>query len=231
MTQSARFLKYRFLSRFPGTIGRRYSAKMIRLTTFHNTQQRFRKALRECEGLPCIDIGANVGNYTIMMAKFASHVYSFEPDPFAFRELDTIACSLKNVTLIDSAVGGEDHNVVLYRSKKFNSDPFVLSQASSVIAANHLDKGSSFQVSQVSIVNFLNELDLDVGVMKIDAEGAEVTILESLLENPSVLGRVRYIFAEFHERLFPELGQRYKAIRARVAMRKTYNPTIDLNWH
>ena len=231
MSQSAKLLKYKTLSRFPGMVGRKYSTKLSQLTMTYNPLQRFREALRDCEGLPCFDIGANVGDFTIMMAQFSSQVYSFEPDPFAFRELDIIAGHLTNVTLIESAVGGGNHDVVLYRSKNFHSDPFALSQASSVIAGNHLDKQNSFQVRQVDIVTFLNELNSDVGVMKIDTEGAEVAILESLLDQPLLLGRIRYIFVEFHERLFPGLGQRYKTIRDRVAMRNNSNPVIDLNWH
>ncbi len=230
-SSSSKLLKYKMFSRFPGRVGRIYSAKLTRMAETNNTQQRFRNALQDCKGMTNVDIGANVGDYTILMARFASEVYAFEPDPFAIRELESIAGNLKNVTIINSAVGVGGGDVALYRSKKFKNNPFEFSQASSIIVASHLDRKNSLQVRQMDFVSFLDELKSDVGVVKIDAEGAEVAILESLLDNPSVLRRIRYIFVEFHERLFPELGRRYENIRKRIELKGSCNPVIDLNWH
>ena len=204
---------------------------LMRMTETNNTQQRFRNALRDCKGMANVDIGANVGHYTILMARFANEVYAFEPDPFAIRELESITGNLKNVTIIESAVGVGAGDVVLYRSNNFENNPFELSQSSSIIGGGHLDRKNSLQVRQLDFVSFLDELKSDVGVVKIDAEGAEVAILEALLDNPSVLRRIRYIFVELHERFFPELSWRYQNIRKRIELRGSCNPVIDLNWH
>ena len=230
-SSSSKLLKYKMFSLLPGRVGRIYSVKLTRMAETNNTQQRFRRALQDCRGMTNVDIGANVGDYTILMARFASEVYAFEPDPFAIRELETVAGNLKNVKIMNSAVGVGVGDAVLYRSKKIENNPFEFSQASSIIAASHLDRKNSLQVRQMDFISFLDELNSDVGVVKIDAEGAEVAILESLLDNPSVLRRIRYIFVELHERLFPEFSQRYENIRKRIELKGSRNPVIDLNWH
>ena len=66
----------------------------------------------------------------------------------------------------------------------------------------------------------------DIGIVKIDAEGAEVPILESILGNKSLANRIGYIFAELHEALFPELSARYNALRDRC----NALPHVNLNW-
>ena len=43
---------------------------------------------------------------------------------------------------------------------------------------------------------YLENLDEDIGTLKIDIEGAEVELLEALFDRPDILERVRHIFAE-----------------------------------
>ncbi|MCY4259910.1 MAG: FkbM family methyltransferase, partial [Rhodobacteraceae bacterium] len=123
------------------------------------------------------------------------------------------------------AAGVSDGDVRLFRSESFDSDPQIHSAASSVFKSQYSDSDNSFLVKQVDIVEFLMEMG-DIGIVKIDAEGAEVPILESILGNKSLANRIGYIFAELHEALFPELSARYNALRDRC----NALPHVNLNW-
>ena len=221
--------KYQLLSRFPGRVGRRYQDKLNAIETLRATQRRFMTALQECTGLDCVDIGANVGCYTRTMAKYASHVWAFEPDPLAFDELTSSTKGLANVTSINACVGVSTVKTRLYRNKAFNSDPILQTQGSSMFPSSHLDESEVIYSDQVSVTQFIDDLDSEIGVIKIDAEGAEVPILESILERQDLLNRIRYIFVETHERYYPEWQENYYRIQERA--RDFSGTVIDLSWH
>ena len=78
----------------------------------------------------------------------------------------------------------------------------------------------------MNFIRYLEELNEDVGVLKIDIEGAEIDLLEALFDRPDLLDRIEYIFAETHEEAMPDLAVRAKAIRDRAA--RIVRPKIDL---
>lgn len=74
----------------------------------------------------------------------------------------------------------------------------------------------------------LRALDSDVALLKIDIEGAEVALLEALLDDP-VAQRIDHIFVETHEtKLPPDLARRSRALRRRVA--GMTHPRVDMDW-
>ena len=224
--------KYKLLSLLPGSIGQRYRYKLLRVEKTRNhefTQAEFISALADSSGMVCVDIGANVGYYTRIMAQHAATVYAFEPDPLAFSILKQTTAELENVVLIEAAAGASNDNVALYRSRAFKTDPRRQTEASSTFAARHTDIGNSVEVTQLDIVQFLQSIGTEVGVIKIDAEGAEVPLLESILDNGALMSRIHYIFVETHEDFFPTLSKRFDAIRARV--KHIDSPKINLSWN
>jgi len=66
-----------------------------------------------------------------------------------------------------------------------------------------------------------------VRLLKIDIEGAEVPLLEALLDHPA-LEKVDMIFCETHENRLPALAARTEALRKRVA--GLARPKINLDW-
>ena len=67
----------------------------------------------------------------------------------------------------------------------------------------------------------------DTGV-HIDIEGAEVNLLEALLDHPGILNRIEHIFAETHEKRIPGHKPRVEALRERA--KRIERPKIDLDW-
>lgn len=221
-----KLFKYRVLRHFPGNIGRRYQDKHIRLRA---RTIEFDKAIRRSEGLTCIDLGANVGIYTRKMALGTKQVIAFEPDPWACSELQANIADLDNIKIENAAAGTSECETLLYRHVRFHDDPTSHSLSSSVIASkrNVIEEGA-IEVRQIDFIDYLEDLDEDIGILKIDIEGAEVDLLEALFQRSDILLRISYIFAETHEKQIPSLESRVKSLRERAE--GIERPRINLYW-
>ena len=221
-----KLFKYRLLRHFPGNLGRRYQDKLMRLRA---RTIEFEEAIRRSEGLTCIDLGANVGIYTRKMALGTKQVIAFEPDPWAHTELQANIADLDNIKIENAAAGTSECETLLYRHVRFRDDPNSHSQSSSVIASkrNVIEEGA-IEVRQLDFIDYLQGLEEEIGILKIDIEGAEVDLLEALFERPDILLRINYIFAETHEKQIPSLGPRVKSLREKAE--GIERPHINLYW-
>lgn len=189
-----------------------------------------RRAIEKCEGMAFIDLGANVGELSEMMAAKAGRVYAFEPDPWAHRKLTERVGTLENVEIIQAAAGLEDGHITLYRHENFDADPLINSQSSSVfVSKSNVTAEAAYEVRQIDFLRFLREIEEEIGVLKIDIEGAEVALLEALFDAPQLFRRVRYVFAETHEKKIPGQSERVGRLKARA--RYTRRPVVNLFWH
>ena len=219
-------LKHRLLRHLPGAIGHRHERKYKQVVVTY----RFEEALRRCRGTTCIDLGANLGVYTRMMASHAKRVIAFEPDPWTLAKLRANIAEFDNVTIEDAAAGTSEQSISLYRHPRFEEDPAQHSVSSSVIVSKcDVVKESAVEIRQVDFLRYLEDFDDDIGILKIDIEGAEVPLLEALLDRSDLMGRIGYIFAETHEIWIPDHKPRVKALRARA--RRYERPLINLDWH
>lgn len=219
-------LKYRLLRHLPGAIGHRYERKYKQVIAAN----RFEEALHLGRGTTCIDLGANLGAYTRMMASHAKQVIAFEPDPWTLAKLRANVAGFDNVMIENAAAGTSEQSVYLYRAPRFEEDPVQCSVSSSVIASKcDVVEEGAVEVRQVDFLRYLENLDDDIWILKIDIEGAEVRLLEALLDRSDLMGRIGHIFAETHERWIPDHEARVKALRARAS--KSERPYINLDWH
>ncbi len=221
-----KYFRYNLLRRLPGEWGRYYERKFLGL----HALAAFEEALRRSEGMTCIDLGANIGVYTRKMALRAKQVIAFEPDPWACAELRANVADLDNVTIVNAAAGACENKVFLYRHTRFENNPALYSESSSVIAdARNVAEEDAVEVRQIDFISYLEGLDEEVGVLKIDIEGAEVELLESLFDRPDVLARIDHIFAETHEKRIPAHKPRINALYEKA--RSIERPYINLSWH
>ena len=225
-TKYRKLLKYRALRHLPGKRGQRYDRKYSMLVVPRD----FGEAIRHSKGLTCIDLGANVGEITRQMAAAAKSVLAFEPDPWAYAALLRNVGDLDNVIIENAAAGTMGGTVLLYRRAGFDADPAFNSQSSSVIASkSNVTQDGAIEVRQIDFIGYLEDLDEDIGVLKMDIEGAEVDLLEALFDRPDILKRIGYIFAETHETGIPGHEPRVTALRERARPMK--QPIINLYWH
>lgn len=142
----------------------------------------FHAAIRP--GMTVLDIGANIGIFTLAAARLvgpAGRVVAFEPHPRNFRFLaaNVALNGFTNVILEQAAVAEDDRPLEL---QLFGTDNLSLSPA----ASGHGSTGT-LRVSCLALDRYLVERRIeDVGVIKLDVEGAEMAALRGmarLLEN------------------------------------------------
>jgi len=222
-----RLAKYRFLRYLPGDTGIRYTSRYRRGTGA--TARLFARALQGAAGSTCIDLGANVGDITLTMAEHGARVFAFEPDPWSAAAWRTRTAGLNGVELVEAAAGVTDATVRIYRHRGFGADPATASLSTSTWAEHgDVDGASGFAVRQIDFPAWLRALDTDVHILKIDIEGGEVPLLESLLDDSRLAARIGFVFAEMHGWIVPSLADRILALRRRT--RPMRHPVIDLDW-
>ena len=176
-----------------------------------------------------IDLGANVGEFTIQLANTGAQVYAIEPDPHAFELLEKATQSYPNVKLINAAASDHDGEMQLYRSAEFDKSPDRLTKSSSLfVDKKNVSKASAVNIRTIDFCKFLKTLKKPVKLMKVDIEGAEVPLFENIYEQ-KLERLLEHAFVETHERDIPDLALRTKALKERTLY--SSNPSINWNWH
>jgi len=119
------------------------------------------------------DVGANIGYHTTAFASKAKKVYAFEPNPHNFSMLQKNTANLKNVELINAAVG--DHNGT---TKIGDFDPEVSTDNFGMMKCG--EEGVDVPLVRLDTLPFDGP-----DVIKIDVEGYEYAVIkgcEKMLE-------------------------------------------------
>lgn len=148
------------------------------------------------EGAAVLDIGANVGAYSILFARWAGprgRVFAFEPDPAAFEGL--VAHVALNhmagcVEPLAQAVGEAPRPHIRFALGEF---PGTSRMTGADVAADNV-----IDVPMTSIDSFCGSRGIRPSLIKIDAEGAELQILRGARETIAASGPDLAIFVEFH---------------------------------
>ena len=103
------------------------SADSVSLSVFGRFNEEYELSLFDSEideGSVVLDVGANIGVYTLTAAKYASVVYSFEPDPITFSNLkrNVEANGYKNVVAVNKAVSDKSGVAQLSSYSKYPLD-------------------------------------------------------------------------------------------------------------
>ncbi len=187
----------------------------------------FEQVLRP--GMTVLDIGANIGIYSINAARRISpgRVYAFEPVPenvsLLRRNIDLNG--LDNVDVIPSAVGERDGVAPIFLASTIGTHSLARKNALGIAgrrvsgAASGEDGSSEhLDVPMTTIDQFVAERSLDVAVMKMDIEGYEgfgcAGAAETLSKRP-------IFFMEFSEPHIRECGYDPGALMDRLL--RTYD--------
>jgi len=175
-----------------------------------------------------IDCGANVGEVTAKMAKKGAIVYAFEPNPFAFKVLSERFKNNENVILINKGVWDKKHMMPLYFHKNNESNPEKYSVSSSILEhKRNVDKDNFIDIELIDLHEFIMDLNTDIAILKLDVEGAEIKILNKLIDQNSIT-KVKQVLVETHEKQMPELFQPTKDLRVKIKEKGITH--INLNW-
>ncbi|AUQ68743.1 FkbM family methyltransferase [Phaeobacter inhibens] len=181
-----------------------------------------------------LDCGANVGAVTLPLAATGATVHAFEPDPFAFDALRRATQHLPNIILHNAAVGLQAGTIQLMRAENFSDNPRGASVKSTVISGGRkIDEtsGETLEVALVSLPDIIAEhaaASGEIAFLKMDIEGAELDILETMLQQ-ALFDSIRLTVCETHEHKFKALRPRFKTLRDAVA--EAYPITkVNLDW-
>jgi len=123
-----------------------------------------------------VDIGANIGYYTLLFAKLVGNdgkVFAFEPEPTNFELLkkNSEINSYKNVTLIKKAVSNKTEKTMLHLSKD--------NKGSHTLVNTKYDDGS-IEIESIRFDEYFKKYSGKINFIKIDIEGSEVNAIKSM---------------------------------------------------
>lgn len=179
-----------------------------------------------------VDCGASVGDVTAVLVEKGAEVHAFEPNPVAFAHLSERFASAGNVTCYQKAVSVAEGTAIFYPHENLVENPDAIDTAN---GSSLLDfKGNvstehGYEVGTIDLVAFLEGLDRPVRLLKIDIEGAEIDVVNRLLDEDA-LRQVEQVLVETHERKIPELKEPTDALRQRI-IDKGLDDKVSLDWH
>jgi FkbM family methyltransferase len=134
-----------------------------------------------------IDVGANIGTHTLVYAKAADHVFSFEPQPFAYNNLcaNLLLNNIINVTPIQCALGAYDGHTTIRVL-----DP---TQINSTPGCRTGEGDSKVAIHKLGSMGFP-----PISFIKVDVEGSELDVLQGAAETlkrdkPVVYVEIHYL--------------------------------------
>jgi len=136
-----------------------------------------------------IDVGANIGYYTLIFAKFVGKngtVYAFEPEPNNFALLK------KNIEVNDY------HNVILENKAVSNQNGFANLEISNRIGEHKIIPERTKNTIQVQTITLDSIFQSKIDFVKIDTEGYDFKVIDGM----------KKIIDRFHPKLMIELYPR-----------------------
>ena len=156
--------------------------------------------LKEQEDLNLIDLGANIGLFSMFVAPICEKVFSVEPTPSHFALLNELVdlAGIKNIEAHNLAIGIEDGEA------EFNIHERNSTMNSFITHRTDPHSGKTVKVKTKTLNSLIDSLDVDhINFVKMDIEGFENEIIfeESFEE---ALTKIDGLYVEVHD--FEERG-------------------------
>ena len=142
-----------------------------------------------------IDCGSNIGMSVLFFKEEypQARILAFEPDPDNFRHLQSaVSGNFSDVAIYNKAVSDEPGQMQLYASPDSHGGITTKS-----LYRERLDDTAVASAS-VEVVRLSEYLKLPVDLLKIDVEGAEISVLRDLIATGTI-SRVAKMIVEFHD--------------------------------
>ncbi len=146
-----------------------------------------------------LDIGANIGHYSIMLRQHNIQlpIYAFEPHPTAYQQLSA-AAELHAFTPVPKGVGAAASTAVIY-DYSGNGGSEHASMYKAVIEDLHHGQAQASAIVLTTIDDFVDRYRIDgIALLKIDTEGHELPVLQGAQRTLSQ-GLAEVIQIEFNE--------------------------------
>ena len=163
-----------------------------------------------------IDLGAWNGVLSIYASKIAKLVYSFEPDPVAYRNLcqNIISNDIKNIIYNHKGVSDEEGVQKLYIRSSGDSVSSLIDRQQEHYIANEI-----IEINTIKISKFLLDNNIIPTLIKMDIEGGEIFVIEEMKKYIREYKPMMYI--SFHSMWFPDKDENIKILTDILS--ETYN--------
>ena len=180
---------------------------------------------------PVIDLGANIGQSSIILWFRGFEIYAFEPHPIAFKKLEKLFKDVQNIHTINAAVveskdsDNTEKRLFLHQDQTKNNQD--LSQGSSLMNdKTNIDNTSYYKIKTYKINDIINKFE-KISLLKCDIEGYEYHLYQDLLLNKN---KIKYFIIETHAHKNPQWNNND------IALKKAFSKSLDkdrynLNWH
>ena len=177
-----------------------------------------------------IGCGANIGEVTTFFHSHGAYVLAFEPNKYAYEILEKRFKNSNRVKCIPKGVSGKKSSGIkkMFLHEHAEKDQVIYSTGSSIIEdKENVNKNNSVDIELVDLCEFIKLFNKKIKVLKIDIEGAEIELLNDLMDE-NLVRDIPYIFVETHEKKIPSLRKSTDALRERIEKENYLN--INLNW-
>ncbi len=171
-------------------------------TTLEDTEHKDIQKL-DLDRKTIVDVGANIGVYTIPLAKHYPNakVFAIEASPTIFNELkaNCEVNNLVNVILINKAVSNKDNEVIeFYTSPTRSGASTMVGEWRRFITEEYGAKFGVEKVETLTIDTMIRTMGLDeISLLKLDIEGAENLALEGA-KNALGHKKIKNMMIEYH---------------------------------
>jgi len=171
----------------------------------------------DCKKNSCVDIGANIGDFTVFQATNFNTIHFYEPFTPCFERIKSRTNGLKNVVGYNQAVYSED-GLKLPLIAHLNHDAGSTALKTEVINEDWVDELDL--VETVTLPTILQRIGGYINYLKVDCETSEYHLL-----NKQQLHNIDYIGIELHWQIGKE---RYNELLNWIA--QTHTCIGDSSW-
>jgi FkbM family methyltransferase len=141
-----------------------------------------------------LDLGANVGLFSVRVSQLAERVIAYEPFPENYAQLELNVRERPNVETVRVAVSDKSGWLQLYTPQNAGQSGIYSAYGDKGAALS----GDSVRVPSVRLDELFEKHEIrSCDLLKIDVEGAEYAILYAASE--ATLARIRSISGEYHD--------------------------------
>ena len=151
-----------------------------------------------------LDVGANIGWYSLILGKNGFNIISFEPSKINYYILLKNYCLNKdiNVTIINEGLDNELTNCTIYHPSDNIGDAIIFTNLQNI----NINKYIKEEIKLNKLANYITYLNnKNLALIKLDIEGSELKALESGYDLISKY-HIPFIFLEWSQNLLQKRG-------------------------
>lgn len=140
-----------------------------------------------------VDIGSHIGYYSVLASRYGCHVFAVEPSQKLFERLKlNLSANDVRGEIVPVAISDKKGRANFYGGEASNTGKASLLKD----WTDHLD---SFEVDVDTFDRFSAQF-ADIGMIKLDVEGAEAAVLSQVLSHLTAMPKLKAIFFEVNKR-------------------------------